>query len=223
MTITAVESVTTAEIQSAATAGDTMGQTQFLELLVAQLQNQDPLNPADSTEFTSQLAQFSSLEQMTNMNTSLTQIGKSLGTNNNFQAVGYIGKEIVAEGNTLWVDSESIDPILVTLDTDATSLYVNIYDDSGDLVRQINAGSVAAGNHNLSWDGNNSAGNPVDDGWYSYEIQAEDSDGDGVEAQSYVSGTVSSVAYERSAAYLNVGGQQVALADVIEVTAGTTD
>lgn len=218
MTISAVQSVTATETQAVSSDNSTMGKTEFLELLIAQLQNQDPLNPADSSEFTAQLAQFSSLEQMTNMNHTLTSIGESLGANNNFQAVTYIGKQVVAEGSGLLVESDRIDPILVSLDTDASNLNVNIYDDSGAFVRRIEAGSVEAGSHSLAWDGKNSLGNTVSEGWYAYEIQAEDSDGGAIDAQGFVSGTVSKVAYEGSVAYLNVGGQKVSLADVIEVT-----
>ncbi|MBI9085895.1 MAG: hypothetical protein JEZ11_20010 [Desulfobacterales bacterium] len=218
MTISAVQSAISPEAQNVASDNSAMGKTEFLALLIAQLQNQDPLNPADSTEFTSQLAQFSSLEQMTNMNDALTGIGESLGVNNNFQAVTYIGKEVVAEGKSLLVDADGIDPILVSLDTDASTLNVNIYDHSGAFVRRIEAGSVEAGSHSLGWDGKNSLGNTVNEGWYSYEIQAEDSDGKAIDAQGFVSGTVSSVAYEGSVAYLNIGGRQVSMADVIEVT-----
>jgi flagellar basal-body rod modification protein FlgD len=222
MSISAVESATTTETLSLTDSNESMGQTEFLELLIAQLQNQDPLNPADSTEFTSQLAQFSSLEQMTNMNSALDSIRDTLGGNTNTQVVSYIGKTVVATGSAVEVGSDGVDPILVSLDSDAESLYVNIYNGSGNFVRQIEAGSAEAGNHSITWDGTDSSGSSVSQGWYSFEIQAVDSSGDDIDAETYVSGKVLSVAYEDGSAYLNVDGRRIALADVIEV-GGTGD
>ena len=191
----------------------------FLTLLTTELENQDPLDPADSTEFTSQLAQFSSLEQLTNMNSTLEEVVDSLASTVDTQAVNYIGKEVVASGSTIEVDSDGIDPILISLDGDAATLYVNIYDSSGDFVTQLEAGSVEAGNFAITWDGTDKSGNTVSQGDYTYEVQAVDSDGESVEASSYISGTVTAVSYEEDGTYLSVNGSLVSLADVIEVGA----
>lgn len=217
MSITAVESTTESLAQASTGAGNTLGKMEFLEMLIAQLQNQDPLNPADSTEFTAQLAQFSSLEQMANMNTTLERMETALGGNTNTQAVSYIGKAVLAEGNSLRVGADGADSAMVSLDADASELYVNIYDGVGNLARRLNVGALAAGDHAIAWDGRTSAGGAADAGLYTYEIQAVDADGESLDAQTYVSGTVYSVGYEDDAAYLNLNGRKVPLADVIQV------
>lgn len=217
MSITAVDATTESLVQASTDANNTLGKMEFLEMLIAQLQNQDPLNPADSTEFTAQLAQFSSLEQMANMNTTLERMETALGGNTNTQAVSYIGKVVLAEGNSLRVGSEGADSAMVSLDADASELYVNIYDGAGNLVRRLNAGEVKAGDQAIAWDGRNSAGDAVDPGLYTYEIQAVDADGSSLDAQTYVSGTVYSVGYEDAEAYLNLNGREVPVTDVVQV------
>ena len=99
MSITPIDSsAVSTETQTSASA-EILGKDDFLNLLVAQLQHQDPLNPAESTEFTAQLAQFSSLEQLSNINDNLKNMELFQTSVTNSQAVSYIGKEITAKGN----------------------------------------------------------------------------------------------------------------------------
>jgi flagellar basal-body rod modification protein FlgD len=223
MSITAIDTTDTATAGAAANANETLGQTQFLELLVAQLQNQDPLNPADSTEFTAQLAQFSSLEQMTNMNSTLQRVEATLGGNTNTQAVGYIGKDILAEGNSLRIDARGADPVRIHLSEDASVVYVNIYEKTGSLVRRIEAGAAEAGDHTVAWNGLGNSGGKLAGGTYYFEIQAAGADGREIGTQTYVQGTVSAVTYENNKAYLDVNGRQIALTDVLEVKSAATE
>jgi len=83
---------------------NTMGKDDFLKMMIAQLQHQDPLNPLDGTDFTAQLAQFSSLEQLSNMNTQLETLGLYQSSLNNAQSISLIGKEVTARGNIVKVD-----------------------------------------------------------------------------------------------------------------------
>src|SRR5512139_3118227 len=109
MSAMAVDSISAATGTSAsstiAAASKAMGKDAFLTLLIAQLQHQDPLNPADSTEFTAQLAQFSSLEQLSTINENLDALKLYQASGNNAQAVSFIGKNIVSKGQTLPVTS----------------------------------------------------------------------------------------------------------------------
>ncbi|TRZ48470.1 flagellar hook assembly protein FlgD, partial [bacterium] len=99
-TVTGVTSGTTNSTQ---TNKSVLGKDDFLKMLIAQLKNQDPLNPLDGTNFAAQLAQFSSLEQLQNMNTHLTALTSSLSSTSNSQMVGLIGNAVVANGNSVTV------------------------------------------------------------------------------------------------------------------------
>ena len=94
MITTAIDSASVGTTQASVNASKEMDRDAFLSLLITQLQNQDPLNPTDSTEFTAQLAQFSSLEQLGNVNENLKQLQDFQASINNSQAVSLIGKEI---------------------------------------------------------------------------------------------------------------------------------
>ena len=127
MTITSVSDVYSQASTTTSTNATVMGKDDFLSLLVAQLQNQDPLNPSDSTEFTAQLAQFSSLEQLQNINDTLAGFEVYQSTLNNIQSSGFIGKTVTASGDTLSVTNGMTDPISVELDRNCQTAYIQIY------------------------------------------------------------------------------------------------
>ena len=94
---------------------DVLGKDAFLKLLVTQLQNQDPLNPLDDKEFIAQLAQFSSLEQMTNISSGITSLTEKTAQQDMLSAVNYIGKEVTAEGSELTKGENYVTPVYFTL------------------------------------------------------------------------------------------------------------
>ena len=145
-----------------------MGKDDFLTLLVAQLQHQDPLNPAESTEFTAQLAQFSSLEQLQNIETTLNGFEVYQSTLNNIQSSGFIGKTVTATGSMFGVNGGNPDPIRFDLVNDADSVYIQIYDRFGGFVTDIQAGARQAGEQQVAWDGRDSNGSAVADGAYTF-------------------------------------------------------
>ncbi|BBO79800.1 basal-body rod modification protein FlgD [Desulfosarcina ovata subsp. sediminis] len=200
-----------------------MGKDDFLTLLVAQLQNQDPLNPSDSTEFTAQLAQFSSLEQLQNINDALSDFEVYQSTLNNIQASNFIGKTITASGDTLTVEDGVANDIAFELEESSTSVYIQIYDASGTYVGDIDAGAMAAGQQTVSWDATDDNGTAVDDGVYTYSIMAVDADGNSVTTTSYVTGMVTGIDYESGETLLLIGDQEVAISSMIRVEETSTD
>ncbi|BBO88295.1 basal-body rod modification protein FlgD [Desulfosarcina ovata subsp. ovata] len=200
-----------------------MGKDDFLTLLVAQLQNQDPLNPSDSTEFTAQLAQFSSLEQLQNINDALSDFEVYQSTLNNIQSSSFIGKTITASGDTLTVEDGVANDIAFELEESSTSVYIQIYDASGTYVGDIDAGAMAAGQQTVSWDATDDNGTAVDDGVYTFSIMAVDADGNSVTATSYVTGTVTGIDYESGETLLLIGDQEVAISSMIRVEETSTD
>lgn len=197
---------------------DQLGQTEFLELLVAQLRAQDPLNPMDGTEFTAQLAQFSSLEQLGAMNNSLEALNTSQAEAVNNQAVGYIGKTVRAQGNTVGVDEGDAQSLNFTLNKDSEAVFISIYDAYGRYVRTVEKGPMTAGNHQLSWDGADGSGKTLPDGVYTFEAAATDVQGNMVETGTAVVGEVVRVVFMNGTVYLDLGSVEVPLDAVQSVS-----
>ncbi len=194
-----------------------MGKDDFLTLLVAQLQHQDPLNPSESTEFTAQLAQFSSLEQLQNIDTTLNGFEVYQSTLNNIQSSGFIGKTVTATGNVIAVKSGSPDPIRFDLENDADSVYVQIYDSYGNFVADIPAGARQAGEQQLEWDGERSTGEPVKDGPYTFTVMGMNADGSVIGSTSYTTGVVTGIDYKSGATNLLVNDSQIPISSVIRI------
>ena len=155
-----------------------LGKDDFLQLFVAQLQNQDPLNPDDGTEMASKLAQFNGLEQMMNMNSTMGQMVKAQNVGRNLQMVNYVGKEIAIEGGRVKLDGGKAtnSEFETRAQTSKTTLIVR--DSTGMTVAEKELGPKGVGTHNIEWDGKNSAGNEVSDGLYSYSIYAQSPEGE---------------------------------------------
>ena len=197
---------------------NTLGKDDFLNLLITQLQNQDPLSPMDSTEFSAQLAQFSSLEQLSNVNDNLETMQLFQASLNNSQAVAFIGKSIKASGDSFLMTEGIADEIPFELAGDAEDVYINIYDAGGNFVATQQEGSLKAGAHTASWDGTDHEGNKLSDGVYHFEIMAVDVNNEMVDATTFTTGKVSGVTYKNGSSYLLSGEQMIPLGNVIEVT-----
>jgi flagellar basal-body rod modification protein FlgD len=203
---------TSSQTTTATSTTKSLGKDDFLKMLVAQLKNQDPLNPMDGTQFATQLAQFSSLEQLTNMNTELQNIGLYQTTASNTQAVNLLGKEVsVSEGNQFQAEGTTAN-FSYNLPQAAEKVSIGILDASGKEVDRIEAGKQTAGLQNVTWNkGNNS------DGLYSYKVNAVDANGKAVTVESRMTGKVTAVQYKDNAIYLTVNNQEIAFSDVVSV------
>ena len=219
MIISESDSVTTGSTELAVAQQPVLGKEDFLHLLITQLQNQDPLSPTDHTEFTAQLAQFSSLEQLSNVNDNLEQLQNFQASANNSQAVSLLGKEITANGNFLQLSDGEPVGCDFSLGRDAATVVVNIYDSTGEFVKAFESEDLSAGRHTLVWDGTDRNGNPAKDGNYTFEIMADDTNSQNVNVTEFFTGTVNTVTFENKTPFLISGGQKIALGDVIQVAA----
>jgi flagellar basal-body rod modification protein FlgD len=217
MSIVPLETVQSASNAAPLKKDTVLGKEDFLNLLIAQLQHQDPLNPMESTEFTAQLAQFSSLEQLSNVNTNLEALQSSQATLNNTQAVSFIGKSINVLGNSVRLENGQADDIHFELMGNASEVMAYIYDATGDFVTVLNGGAHSAGRYTLDWNGLDQEGNIVPDGEYRYELLATDLNGQPVEAATFMTATVSGVTFHHGSAHLIAGGYEIPISDVIEV------
>jgi flagellar basal-body rod modification protein FlgD len=195
-----------------------LGKDDFLNMLIAQLQHQDPLNPADSTEFTAQLAQFSSLEQLSNIHDSLKHMEQFQASLTHSQAVSYIGKEVTAAGNGLQLKDGQPATCHFELEASAAMTAVSVYDASGGFVNSFETGSLRAGRQSAAWNGLDFNGNQMPPGVYQFEIQAVDATDESVVVTPLMRALVTGVAFKDNTAYLMTDLQKVALQDVIDVS-----
>jgi flagellar basal-body rod modification protein FlgD len=195
-----------------------MGKNDFLNLLVTQLQNQDPLNPADSTEFTAQLAQFSSLEQLSNINDNLKNMELFQTSVTNSQAVSYIGKEITARGNTVQLESGQPAECHFELADNAALAVISVYDTNGGFVTSFETGPLDAGRQSAAWDGTDRDGNLAGSGIYHFEVQAVDANNQDLSVTPLISAVVSGVSFKDQSASLITGLQMIAIDDVMAVS-----
>jgi flagellar basal-body rod modification protein FlgD len=217
MSIVGLNQVGSQAAQTSEKKSTSMGKDDFLHLLVTQLQAQDPLNPMDSTGFTAQLAQFSSLEELQNINETLGGVGNSQTILTNSQAVDYIGKTIQAVGDQLYLNGDQPVPIEFNLNEDAAGVYIKIYNQFGEFVQDIDAGSMTAGQQHVDWDGLNYQNQQAPDGIYRYEAMAVDAEGNTVAATTFTTGLVSGVSYKNGSAYLLTANQEILLGNVVQV------
>jgi flagellar basal-body rod modification protein FlgD len=195
----------------------TLGKDDFLKLLMAQLKNQDPLNPLEGTEFASQLAQFSSLEQLTQVNGALSDIKNTLSLQGKDNPLDYVGKNVKAAGNAITLKDQVAAGCAYLLDEDA-QVAITIFDDQGREVRRIDGGWQRKGEHGISWDGRNSAGTGLQDGAYTFDVRATNASGGSVSAAAYTSGEVTGVKYQNGEPLLMVGNGLIKQDSITEVT-----
>lgn len=201
---------------SGGTAGASEAQDRFLKLLVTQLKNQDPLNPMDNAQITTQMAQISTVSGIDKLNTTLQGMAASFGANQSLQAMGMIGHSVLAPGSTLQLQNGSA-PGGVDLPQAADSVTVSVRDASGQLLHQVNLGAQPAGVLGFQWDGVTDSGASAAAGSYGFAVEAVQG-GKKLDAVTLSSGTVSSVTQAKSGVMLNVNGVgAVALSDVKQV------
>jgi flagellar basal-body rod modification protein FlgD len=190
---------------------DEVGKDEFLKMLIAQLQYQDPLNPLDGTDFTAQLAQFSSLEQLTDMNTNLGNLYTNQVISNRVSAVNLIGKEITTLGNTIQIEGTPV-TISYNLAEDVTTGAVNIYGLDGELVKTIAFNNQEAGKNSVEWDCQG-----VADGVYTYEVTAQNGEGDTVTVDALFTGLATGVSFSGETSYVLVDDIKIPFDNVLYV------
>lgn len=190
-------------------------QDQFLQLLVTQMQNQDPLNPMDNSEFTNQLTQFSQLEEMQNMNSQMQESMIYTQSLNNTMMLGLVGKNATVEGNLVEVNGDNISSNRVNVTTGGI-ITVEVKDDAGNVVRTYETTSEAGWN-DISWDGKDDDGDTVADGNYTLGITAQDNAENDVSFTSFMTGVVDSIRFENNLVLVNMAGQEYYASEIVEV------
>ncbi len=188
----ATAATTTSSSNSSSISEAAMGKEDFLALLVAQLQNQDPLNPSDPTEFTAQLAQFSSLEQLFTINSNLGQMVEMQNQSSSVYALEMIGQNAVVEGNEFALNGESVQ-LGFELESSASGATLYVMDQNGVTVKTLEEAALSGGSHFIEWDGTNDAGAAVEPGTYRLVATANYGGGEELPAQTLVVSEVKGV------------------------------
>ncbi|NLY59295.1 MAG: flagellar hook assembly protein FlgD, partial [Gammaproteobacteria bacterium] len=157
--------------QSRFAKGDELGKNEFLELLVAQLNNQDPLSPQENGEFIAQLAQFSTVEGIEKMNSSIDAMASSFQSSQALQASSMVGRTVVFPSEEAMVDPQAGFNGQLVLPQASQAVLVNVYDEAGSMVATINMGAQETGIIDFAWDGQDASGNTLPPGKYRFEAQ----------------------------------------------------
>ncbi|WP_454783917.1 flagellar hook assembly protein FlgD [Legionella sp. WA2024007413] len=155
-----------------ATAKKSLGQQDFLRLMVAQIQNQDPMQPQVNGEFLSQLAQFSTNDGVAKMQESLQQMATSLQSNQALQASALVGRKVLVNSNALQLGVEGDAKAAVDIPPGLSNLNASIYSESGELIKTIPLGQPSPGFFQFNWDGTGNDSNRVKEGKYKIEVHA---------------------------------------------------
>jgi flagellar basal-body rod modification protein FlgD len=178
---------------SGAAAGATLGGTNFLTLMLAQLKNQDPTSPVDSNQFLNQLASLSTVQGITQLNTSFGSLSSSLVSSQALQASSLLGHQALVSSKTANLTANGSVSGAVDVPQTTSQAVVNISDSSGALVRQINLGAQSTGLANFSWDGKLQDGSQAAAGQYTLSAQFAGATSGATAASTYVNGVVQSV------------------------------
>ena len=191
-------------------------QDRFLSLLVAQMKNQDPLNPLDNAQVTSQLAQLSTVQGIENMNASLAALATSLGGNQMAQSANLIGRNVLVPGNA--VSPVALQDVMgFELTRPADKVTLTILDAAGAQVRKLDLGPRDAGLNVLAWDGLTDSGTKAPGGAYQFKLDAVQG-GQPVSTIALHLGEVNSVSQGSQGVKLNLSGNEsVAYADIRQI------
>jgi flagellar basal-body rod modification protein FlgD len=190
------------------TAGATLGGTDFLTLMLAQLKNQDPTSPVDSNTFLTQLAELSEVQGITSLNTSFSALSSSLTSNQALQASSLLGHQALVNSSTVNLAAGATVSGAVNVPQNTSQVVLNISDSTGVLVGQINLGAQSAGLAGFSWNGTEGNGSQAPPGTYTLSAQYAGATSGGTAATTLVNGTVESVSMGAgsSGLTLNVAG-----------------
>jgi flagellar basal-body rod modification protein FlgD len=216
MSISAVSS-NAASVQADQTRKrDTLNQADFIKLFVTQLRFQDPMNPLDNNQMAAQMAQFSSVEALENMNQSLKTMAAYQTSTSNVLLAGLIGKKVEAAGHQLSVGQGAVSEGSYQLARNGR-VSVQIYDPSGRLVRTIDEGIKDPSKQRFVWDGKNQQGAALPDGAYSFQVSAVDEKGQAVPVAMTTVGTVTGISFENGTTYLKLGSGKITMGDILSI------
>jgi flagellar basal-body rod modification protein FlgD len=193
---------------------ESLGQDVFLNLLITQLKHQDPLEPMEGTEFVTQLAQFSELDEMRALTSGQEDLQNYMASLNNFAAVSLLGKTVEFSGDQVAHQEGIPTAVEFYLPTDAAQVTVSLYDAQGSLIHSMNQGPMAAGERSVLWSGMDENGQPLPSGTYRVDVVASDASEGSIPVALMQRGVVQEVVFDDGVPELRVGDRWLSLPEV---------
>lgn len=203
-----------------------MGKDTFLKLLTTQMQNQDPSAPMDNQQFIQQLTQFSSLEQLMGIQTSMDSVYMAMASMNNASMANLLGTEVVAVGDQQAYSGEGDMDFNWNSEAASTEMTIAVTDEDGRVVANIKVpGGCEAGEGSFTWDGKTGVvgGGRLEPGTYEFRVNAIDESGDLVNVEEWVKGVVSEMDYSGEVPQPSINGVPVALNEIVRLSLASTD
>lgn len=201
-----------------AVGSDKLDKDAFMKLMLAQMKNQDPTNPMKNHEMAAQLAQFSGLEQMQNMNTTLTEIQKGQKPAESFQALNFIGKSVSGDSaKVIRMKGDKDHEFAFTLPDAAQKIELKVRNQEGEIIRKVDLHDMKKGDNKWVWNGKMENGTTAPVGEYQFFIEAKTAAGKKLSVKTDFNGVISGVSYSAEGPVLLVGNQAVKLKDVKKI------
>jgi flagellar basal-body rod modification protein FlgD len=172
MAITPINSASTSSLTAGSAADVKATKDNFLKLLVTQMKYQDPMNPMDSAQMTSQIAQLNTVEGINQLNATVSNLQASLMASQSMQSASLIGKTILADGNSISLLNGSAN-LSMRLEGAAESVIVDVINASGRIIKTTDLGANAAGIQSFTWDGSTNEGGTAPNGQYTFQVNAK--------------------------------------------------
>lgn len=204
------------------TTGDpNLGKDAFMKLMLTQMKFQDPTNPLQSHEMAAQLAQFSSLEQLSNINGTLESMRNQSSPQVNYQALALIGKTVSGDSSRLSrAAGDTVHSVNFELMGEASKVHITIKDSGGNLVRKMELGKLKKGQNTIDWNGLKDDGTAARPGDYRIAIEAQNSGGGKVFSKTTFGGKITGLNFTPQGPVLMVGSQTVKMSDVKKIESG---
>lgn len=203
-------------------AKSVLGKDEFLKLLMTQMKYQDPLSPMEGTEYAAQLAQFSSVEQLSNMQNTLEEMVNSnyLLSQSiiNTMSASLIGKGVKLDGGKFEYNGQDEIMLGYNLPQNAKNVTIEIYDSNGKLVKSIENASNKKGDNKLSWDFSDNNGEKVPIGKYTFSVKAKDFNDSDLSVNLFKYGIIDAIKFTDKGTFLVIDSVEYSLADVTEIT-----
>lgn len=204
---------------AAAASADSVAdeKNQFLQMLITQLKNQDPLSPMDTTQFTNQMMMMGQLEQLFNLNESVGNMAAAQQGSLISQYSGLVGKDVLATGNQFQIAEGSAGELQFYLPETPADIEVNVFDKYGNLVRDFAPTITTSGDHEVEFDGKDSQGTDLPTGYYTYTVSALNQEGNSILATTYSQGKISSIRLDNGSPVFQMGDKDVGVESIKQI------
>lgn len=200
-------------------AKNELGKDDFMKLMSAQLKHQDPISPMKNQEMAAQLAQFSALEQMMNVNQNLEKMAAGQKPSEHMIAASLIGKRVTTDTQHISLEKDGQPEIPFDVPADAKQVNLAVVDAKGEVVRELELGEMKQGKQSVRWDGKNKSGMPQPKGEYTYKITGLDTEGKPMNFSGDSSGIVTGVSFEAGKSMLHVDGKKIPIEKIGKIEA----